>query len=291
MKVQPECVPCLLKRVLYETNLVNKGKSYEALKGAAMIIGNELNNQINSAKLATKIHGEAYRIIGSTDPYEEMKRRSNEVAKTLLPHAKEIIVKSGNPLRAAILCSIVGNVLDFGIESPVDDPEEIPHKFDALYGEGLGHDDTGKIEELLVKGKNVIFFADNCGEIVFDTLLLRELNKHNIDLTFVVRGQPILSDATMNDVEELGIDKMVDEVETTNAYAVGVNTDKVGSNLKKKMENADLIISKGMANWESFSDEEYKPIAYLMRIKCDPVGRALNLKKGMNAAILQHDDK
>jgi uncharacterized protein with ATP-grasp and redox domains len=216
-----------------------------------------------------------------------MKRRSNEVAKTLLPHAEELIGNSENPLRAAILCSIVGNVLDFGIESPIDDPEEMAGKFDALYGEGLGHDDTERIEKLLAEGKSVVFFADNCGEIVFDTLLVRELKKHGVHLTLVVRGQPILSDATMKDVEELGMDKMVDDVETTNAYAVGVDTDKIGPGLKRELENADLVISKGMANWESFSDEEYKPIAYLMRIKCEPVGRSLSLKKGLNVAILQ----
>jgi uncharacterized protein with ATP-grasp and redox domains len=287
MNVQPECVPCLLKRVLYETNLVDKGKAYETLKASATIIGNDLGSNINSAKLATKVHGKAYEIMGSDDPYEEMKRRSNEVAKTLLPLAEEIIEKSDNPLRAAILCSIVGNVLDFGIESPVDNPEEISGKFDALYGENLGHDDAGRIGELLTEGKRVVFFADNCGEIVFDTLLVRELKKHGVHLTFVVRGKPILSDATMKDVKDLDIESMVDEVETTNAYAVGVDTDKIGQNLKKELDGADLIISKGMANWESFSDEKFKPIAYLMRIKCDPVGRTLGLRKGLNVAILQ----
>jgi uncharacterized protein with ATP-grasp and redox domains len=80
---------------------------------------------------------------------------------------------------------------------------------------------------------------------------------------------------------------MVDKVETTNAYAVGVDTDKIGPGLRKELEDADIVISKGMANWESFSDEEYRPIAYLMRVKCDPVGRSLGLRKGMNAAVLQ----
>jgi uncharacterized protein with ATP-grasp and redox domains len=276
----------LLKRVLYETNLVDGGKAYETLKGATMIIGSELSNHINSARLATKVHGKAYEIIGSDDPYEEMKARSNEVAKTLLPHAEELIGKSDNPLRAAVLCSIVGNVLDFGIESPVDDPEEISGKFDSLYAEGLGHDDTGRIGELLTEGKRVVFFADNCGEIVFDTLLVGELKKRGVRLTFVVRGKPILSDATMKDVKDLDIDGMVDKVETTNAYAVGVDTEKIGPGLRKELEDADLVISKGMANWESFSDEEFRPIAYLMRIKCDPVGRGLGLRKGMNAAVL-----
>jgi uncharacterized protein with ATP-grasp and redox domains len=287
MKVQPECVPCLLKRVLYETNLVDKSKSYETLKGATAIIGNDLSNDINSARLATKVHGKAYEIMGSDDPYEEMKARSNEVAKTLLPRAEELIEKSDEPLRAAILCSIVGNVLDFGIESPVDDPEEISGKFDSLYGEGLGQDDTERIGNLLTEGSRVVFFADNCGEIVFDTLLVRELKKRGVHLTFVVRGTPILSDATMKDVNELGIEGMVDKVETTNAYAVGVDTDKIGPGLRKELEDADIVISKGMANWESFSDEEYRPIAYLMRVKCDPVGRSLGLRKGMNAAVLQ----
>lgn len=286
MKVQPECVPCLLKRVLYETRLVDESKAYETLKAATGILDRDFSEHINSAKLATKIHGEAYKILESKDVYEGMKNRSNIVAKKILPHAKELISASESPLRSSILCSIVGNVLDFGVDSPIKEPEEIFSKFDILYNEGLGHDDTDGIRKLFTKGSNVIYFTDNAGEIVFDSLFIKELKKFDIHLTLVAKGEPILMDATMKDVKALGLDNLVNEVETTNAFAVGVDFSKISLNLKKKLEDANLIISKGMANWESFSDENYRPIAYLLRTKCNPVARGLGVEKEMNVAKL-----
>lgn len=286
MKVQPECVPCLLKRILYETKLVDESKAYETLKAATRVLDRDFSEHINSAKLATKIHGEAYKILESKDVYEGMKNRSNIVAKKILPHAQELISASNDSLRSSILCSIVGNILDFGVDSPIKEPEEMLSKFDILYNEGLGHDDTDRIKKMLTKGSNVLYFTDNAGEIVFDTLLIKELKNFDIHLTLVVKGEPILMDATVKDVKDLGLDNLVDEVETTNAFAVGVDFSKISPNLKKKLEDADLIISKGMANWESFSDENYRPIAYLLRTKCNPVARGLGVEKEMNVAKL-----
>jgi uncharacterized protein with ATP-grasp and redox domains len=51
-------------------------------------------------------------------------------------------------------------------------------------------------------------------------------------------------------------------------------------------KEADVIVSKGMANYESLSDEGFRPIAYLMRAKCEPVARSIGVKKGWNVAKL-----
>jgi uncharacterized protein with ATP-grasp and redox domains len=99
-----------------------------------------------------------------------------------------------------------------------------------------------------------------------------------VHLTLVVKGAPILTDATMYDVKTLQLNKLVDDVATTNGFAVGVDFEKIDKDLQKKLKNADLIICKGMANWESFSDEGYKPIAYFLRTKCDPVANSMQLK-------------
>jgi len=56
--------------------------------------------------------------------------------------------------------------------------------------------------------------------------------------------------------------------------------------MRRRIENADLIICKGMANYESFSDTRYRPIAYLMRTKCLPVAVSLGVKKDISVAKL-----
>jgi uncharacterized protein with ATP-grasp and redox domains len=286
MRVHPTCVPCLLGRVLYETNLVDPTKAPETMGAALDIMNEEFGRGVNSAKLATKVHKRTYEILGDMDPYADVKRRCNEEALKLYPIAEKLVLNSKDRFKASVLCSIVGNVLDFGIDSPLSNPEELPVMFEKLYAEGLGHDDTERIMEILRGAREVLYFADNAGEIVFDQLVLKELNELEVKVTLVVRGEPILTDVTMPDVKDLDLDSIVNDVTTTNAFAVGVDFDRIDGALKDKLASTDLIISKGMANWESFSDEDYSPIAHLLRTKCEPVAATVGVKKGLNVAKL-----
>jgi uncharacterized protein with ATP-grasp and redox domains len=288
MNMRPECIPCLLNRVLFEAKLVNKDLNYLVVEEALKILSEDFREGVNSAKIATKVHKRVYELLENDDPYLALKRMSNDVALSLYPKAQSYVQKADDKFKAAALCSIVGNVLDFGIRSDFDDPKKLIGKFDGLLAQGLAHDDTKEIKEIAQKAQDVLFFTDNCGEIVFDQLLLSELKKFNVHLTLVVKGAPILTDATMYDVKTLQLNKLVDDVATTNGFAVGVDFEKIDKDLQKKLKNADLIICKGMANWESFSDEGYKPIAYFLRTKCDPVANSMQLKKDINAVKLYY---
>ncbi|UCD92605.1 MAG: DUF89 family protein, partial [Methanobacteriota archaeon] len=243
-----------MKRCLYETMLVDENLGPEAMRRAMDVLSDEYKEPAVSAEVATDVHRAVYELLGTDDPYREIKDRCNQVALQLYPKAEELVKESDDPFAAAVLCSIAGNVLDFGISSPIEVPEELIQKFNSILQEGLGKDDTPEMVQILKKGGNVILFGDNCGEIVFDKLLIQELKKFNIHLTYVVRGKPILTDATEKDALALGIDGMVDEVATTNTFAVGVPIESLEEGLRDQLETASLIISKGMANWESFSE-------------------------------------
>ncbi|MGB2580908.1 MAG: ARMT1-like domain-containing protein, partial [Thermoplasmata archaeon] len=54
----------------------------------------------------------------------------------------------------------------------------------------------------------------------------------------------------------------------------------------ERLRSYDLIIAKGMANYESLSETDIGPVAYLLRTKCDPIADSLGLKKDINAAKL-----
>jgi uncharacterized protein with ATP-grasp and redox domains len=285
MKIVSECVPCLIKRCTYEAGLVDQDKVDEVVRLACSMLSELYSTQDCSADIATIVHQKVYELLG-TDPYDEVKQRCNAVALSIIPKAEEYIAKSQDPLRAAVTCAIIGNVLDFGISGSAANPEELGGKFDELYNDGIHVDDTDRIKTYLTKGAKILLFTDNCGEIVFDKLLCRELKKFGVHLTVVVKGEPILTDATVADAEELGLSDVCDEVLDTNAFAVGLNFDKISPELKERLGSADLIISKGMGNFEVFSEKDYKPIAYLMRTKCKPVADALGLGTELNIAKL-----
>ncbi|NIP34574.1 MAG: DUF89 family protein [Thermoplasmata archaeon] len=285
--MHPECVPCLLARVRFESELAAPERAMDALLAAAAEIGNSCPGDV-SAEVATRAHRAAYEALGTRDPYAEQKRLSNEVALKLLPRARDMYESSAREdrLRVATLVSIVGNVLDFGISGGLEDPGKLEEAFDGLLAQGLGRDDTDEMAVLLVPGARIAYLADNCGEIVFDQVLIEELKGRGCQVDLVVKGDPILTDATREDVEALGLSEMVDRVLDTGPLAVGLDLTTVPEETKLSVEGADLVISKGMANLESLSDSDIRPIAYLLRTKCDPVAGTVGEAKDINVAKL-----
>ena len=286
MKVRAECAPCLLKRILYETNQVDPRKAKEVMTVAIDELARSWDTEETSTVIAAKVHRRAYDAIGTDDPYKRDKGLSNDIARKLLPKAKRRVAQSKDKLRAAALASIIGNVLDFGIRSAVDRPEGLIASFDGFWAEGLYRDDTKKMAKHLKRGAKVVYLTDNCGEIIFDTILLDELRARGAHVTLVVKGEKILTDATMEDVDALGIRAHVDAVATTQAFAVGVPIKPMPSKLRKLLAGADLIIAKGMGNYESLSDQPFRPIVYLMRTKCLPVAESVGEPLDTNIAKL-----
>ncbi|MBI5001245.1 MAG: DUF89 family protein [Euryarchaeota archaeon] len=284
MKVRAQCAPCLLNRVLYETRLVNPELEGEVIEACLKKMCELWAPNETSTEIAVKVHRLAYDMLGTDDPYAMVKAVSNRVAIDLLPRARAKAVRSKDRLREAALAAIIGNVLDFGIRSAVDEPEQLRGKFDALWAEGLHRDDTKKMAKYLRNGARIVYLADNCGEIIFDTILLDELRRRGAHVTLVVRGKKILTDATMEDVKALGIGKHADAIATTESFAVGLPTKPMPRKLRKLLEGADLIICKGMGNYEALSEQGFRPIIYLMRTKCRPVAESVGEPLDKNVA-------
>ncbi|UCF12209.1 MAG: DUF89 family protein [Thermoplasmatales archaeon] len=287
MKIQTECVPCLLKRIIFEAKLSTDDKTLQtnAIRTACKMLSEIYDPNECSAVIATKVHKMVYDTLNDEDPYAELKIDSNLIAKSLLPKMEALIKKSDDPLKTIMICSIIGNMMDFGIEGASTDPKMLKDIFEKIYSDGLGYDDYPKLKKLLKKAKRVILFTDNCGEIVFDKVLCRELKKFNPNsfITIVVRGKPIISDATLKDVQELNFKEVVDEILTTGCFAIGVDFNSLPPKLERAIKRADLIICKGMANYEAFSETKYRPIAYLLRTKCSAIANSMEISLDVNA--------
>jgi hypothetical protein len=286
MQITADCVPCLLNRVLFETELVDPTLKDDAMSVAMKILAVGFRPGTNSAAVATKVHRAVYDAIGSKDPYSELKERANQIAKELYPEAEAFVDRASDRLEAACLMSIIGNVLDFGLGIGYDKPEDLSRKFDMLVGQGLGVNDVIGIRRSLVPGSTAVYLMDNCGEIVFDRLLVNELKSMGVRVVGVVKGEPILTDVTEADLRTTGMDKVFDVCLTTGSFAIGIDTDLIGEELGLELDQADLIISKGMANFESLSDKKYPRVAYLMRTKCRPVAEAIGAGRDQNVVKL-----
>ena len=279
MKIQTECIPCLIKRIIFEAEHSTSDKKIitKAIRDACRVLSELYDPNVCSVSIATQVHRAVYDALDDSDPYKNLKKESNRVALELIPKVEGFIKNFDDPLKASIICSIVGNMMDFGISGASDNPEMLRSVFSKTFEEGLGFDDVDKMKHVLQKSKNVLLFTDNCGEIVFDKILCREIKKcfPDVFLTLVVKGE-----ATMDDALELDFDDVVDEILTTDCFAVGVDFNKVSNDLRNRLDDVDLIVCKGMANYEAFSETKYRPVVYLLRTKClaiaDSMGLALD---------------
>jgi uncharacterized protein with ATP-grasp and redox domains len=200
-----------------------------------------------------------------------------------LPLAREFVGEKDS-FRRAVLISIIGNSFDFGVLGFDADKATAKAAMQEQIKHGLDVDDSDKIKTML---SDVVYLADNCGEIVFDILLFEQIKKLGGNITLVVRGAPILNDVTMKEALELGIDRMVDRVLTTGSNAIGLCLQEAPPELVEALRNASLVISKGMANYETMSEYDFRPIAYLLRTKCESVAEAMGLEKNMNVARVE----
>lgn len=285
MKMRAQCVPCITRRILMEIHEVDPSRDMEIMTECVKVLGDNIYDGVSSSECASKVHAKAYEMLG-TDPYAKLKEKSTEQARQLLPRAREFVEQADDKFRAAVLCSIVGNVLDYGIDKKLDEPGYLMNHFEELLKDDLAVDHTQRMKEILEKSKEIIFMPDNMGEILFDQLLLEQLRKFPVKITMVVKGEAILTDVTMQDALDLGLDRQVDKIITTGGFAVGFPFWDMTDELRDALENTDLIISKGMGNFECFTEVDFKPLAYLMRTKCLPVAEASGAPIRSNVAIV-----
>ncbi|MDI9642898.1 MAG: DUF89 domain-containing protein [Archaeoglobales archaeon] len=278
MKIHPICPSCLLNRVYYEAKLLTDDKKWisKCVSEALKILNEEYPNSPVNAHLATKIHRRVYEILGSEDPYWELKKRANENSARVSEIAERIVMESEDPFRIAVKSAIVGNEFDFGVLG-----HKIAENFEEYFrkrlNEPLAIDDVDQIPRL---AGNVVYLTDNAGEIFFDRILMKQLKKFCKRLTVVVRGKPILNDATLEDAKIAGIDRIADEILTNGKGAIGIILEELPEETLSRLSEADLIIAKGMANYECLSEAEFKPIAFLLMAKCEPIAEDLGVKRG-----------
>ena len=275
MNLHTDCFPCFLK----QTNLAlsaasaDEGVWREVLKAVLKDIeAAEFDEPPSHA--STRMHRRIRAMLGR-DPFAQIKRKYNDEAMALLPSLKERVRASRDPLNTATRLAIAGNIIDFGIFSNVD----IEGTIERALNEPLGIDHYEQFAAALAEADRVLYLLDNSGEIVFDMLLIAELQKLGKEVTAVVRGGPVLNDATMQDARHVGLDSLC-QVMDSGSDAVGTVLKDVSEELRSLFaESGTLVISKGQGNFETLLHEQ-RDIYYLFQAKCNVVADALGLDKG-----------
>lgn len=283
MKITERCFECLLSRIKYECDLIctDPIKTGEITEKCRNLLTELCKRNEAAPQISSRVHRLAYEEMGSIDPYQSLKQKDNADAR----EACEMLMTNSMTFRELCLSAIIGNTLDYGSKEHAVTNNLSLH-FRNEFEKGLTIDDT---DEILKLSDRVVFFCDNCGEIIFDSYLIRFLKEQGSHITVVVRGGPIINDATLEDARTAGIDTICDLLLTnTNGIAeLGYNPDLAPEELLSAIESATIIIAKGMANYESLSEiEGLPPVAYCMTVKCVPIADSIGVQKGSRIAML-----
>jgi len=291
MKIEPECAICIIHRGYQQIAAATKDKKlqFKALKELLKFLSENFNAEATPAWIGTQRDRIIKNITGNPDPYAERKSLSNKKALEFLPIAESIVNSSLNQkerFRKACLCAIVGNIMEFDIPGHEFDYPILKELITNAERE-LVIDEIEKIYDLAREAKEVMYLTDNAGEIVFDTLLVKELKNLGCKVIVAVKGGPVLNDATLADARLAGMDKIADSVVTTGTDAVGLQPNECSSEFLEIYNKADFVIAKGMGYAETLTELELNvPHGLLFRTKCNPVARYFGVERNKNVAIV-----
>lgn len=278
MRAYLECYPCVLRQSIEAARKAGATPAQERLVVMkALKILQSLPESSTPPEISMHVHRAVREITGNPDPYLEAKNESTRKALALLPRLRVIMDNAGDPLETAVRLSIAGNIMDFG-PNPQFDLWEVVER---VLEQPLAINDLEPLRKKLMSVNQVLFLADNAGETVFDRLLIETIKPKVI---YAVKGGPVLNDATYGDAVAAGIDQVADIIDN-GTDATGTILDLCSPAFRARFNQAELVISKGMGNYESLSTVS-GPIFHLMQVKCPVIGMDVGAPKG--SIVVKH---
>jgi damage-control phosphatase, subfamily I len=258
------------KKVLSQTNLNQKEQSKILNKIQQKIKDFDMNS--SPPDFALFFYNEIQMSAGS-DFYDEIKKEDNKRASICAIQAANHIINSQDPLKTLIRLSICANIMDFAANPNHD----IDKSIELMLDSDFAIDDYQRLKSSLQTAKSILYIADNCGEIIFDKLVLEHLsNNTDAKITLLVRSEKIINDVTMDDAKALDIDK-IKNLKILNTPGV-FPFYKKSKELHTLLKDSDVVISKGQANYECLSDVDAN-IFFLLIAKCDVIAKDIGVNK------------
>jgi len=280
MKTSLDCIPCIMRQTLDAARIVSPDPCVhqqalrDTLRWAA-----EVDFSLSPPEMAQYVHRHLRKVIGVNDPYRAIKDRTNRLAMELVPSLRAEIETSADPLLMAARLAIAGNIIDLGANGNWKESDvhlAVKNAFtEPLYGE------MDEFRRSVAEAKSILYLADNAGEIAFDRFLIEQLSPPRV--TLVVRGGPVINDATLDDARDVGLDRVVHVIDN-GSDAPGTLLSDCSAEFRSRFDIADLIISKGQGNFETLNDAPGN-IFFLFKVKCPLVAAHVAQPVGMQMLL------
>ena len=294
MKLTPSCHECL-RRLIYQAAELATGDAslkQSAIKEAMKILDDEFSYSQLSIVIATKIHKVIREVTHNSDPYRAMKEREMTLARELYPElslrtevssrrrGRKLINLYNDELQSHLKLAAAANAIDF-FREPGTIKEDIRKPVSFVV------DDSEQFEAKLKNAGEVLYLADNAGELYFDLSLVKWI-KQFAQVIYVVKPSPVQNDLTLENVRKSGLEGEFGKVISTGIASPGIVFSLASAQFKREFESADLIFAKGMGHYEALS--ELPPegrFFYCLMAKCQPVADSLGVPINSYVAMLR----
>jgi uncharacterized protein with ATP-grasp and redox domains len=276
MRIFLDCIPCFVRQALDASRLATGDEQiHEKVVREVLRLAADLDMSQSPPAIGQQIHRLIRNLVGQDDPYGKIKNRFNNLALKLYPELRKQIVSSDVRLETAIRLAIAGNVIDFGVNGSVSESdlnkaisESLTADFDSRHLQSF--------QDAIEQAEEILYLADNAGEIVFDRLLIEQLPYEKVAL--VVKGMPVINDATMVDAMVAGLPRFV-EVIDNGSDVPGTILETCSQAFRDRFGDANLVIAKGQGNYETLSNLD-KDIFFILKAKCPVIARDLRCEVG-----------
>lgn len=268
VRLKPECISCLLKsRLDFAAEDTPVEKKIEYMQKVLRAIS-ELELHESAPVVVRTINQIQKEMFGVSEDFTDVKVYFNNLMMSKVPELQKNLNESDDALELAIQYAITGNYIDFGAMNHVD--EAILQKYmDDAKNIVVNADEYAMLQNDIEKAKSIVYLTDNCGEVVLDKLLMEEIGKRNpkAKITAVVRGADVLNDATLVDAEQVKLYEVA-EVIGNGSDIAGTFIDSISDETKQLLDNADVILAKGQANFETMQECGLN-VYYIFMCKCE----------------------
>ena len=268
IRLNPGCISCLIKNRL-EDFPENTSREMQILYMQRVLKEiSEAPKSVSAPVIVRTINKIQKEMFGYNKDFTHVKAYFNDLMLGKVPVIQEKLEESEDSLKLAIQYAMTGNYIDFGAMNKVDE-NELQRFLDDAHNNFVDEAEYATLQAEISNAKEIVYLTDNCGEIVMDKVLVQEIQKANpsADITVIVRGMPVLNDATMEDAIQVGLTDMVNVIGNGSEIA-GTCLEEISEEAKAKMEQADVIIAKGQGNFETLQMCGLN-IYYIFMCKCE----------------------
>lgn len=280
MKACLDCLPCLARNAIDLARKSARGDAAlerEIAASGMRILGAaaEEGYPLPPPCYARRLIDNALELCGGRvpDPWGPEKATSTDLALRLMERLPEIPGWDPTSFESRLRLAVAGNILDFSVYADLDIAaamETVSTAFTKPVDDGA----VAKLKASMDAAKRILWIFDNCGEAVFDRLLMEP---YRGKITLAVRGRPAFNDMTRAELAPSGYVAgfAAGGVVSNDDGVPGVVDATCGREFREAFAGADLIVAKGQANFETMSDRKDRPIAFLFLAKCPVVIREI----------------